>query len=282
MNQNVDHGPVEARYSIGEFAKLTSVTERTLRFYDRKGLLKPTAYNSQGHRLYTQQDLFQLQKILTYKFLGFSLEEIGRLLNNSEESLTETLANQSQLLKQKKQKLEHMIDTVDHLLNLVPESHDYSNDLLLALIHSIQHEEDQKRWLSQILPNEIIDGLFLDPQSPERLMYDRKMAGLLGELLRYRREDRQPDDPLVSEKALEIVQLISEILPNGAFQQLFQHPLVQEGDNPDEQLDPFLFPSGFSPEEEQFLSEVFKQLEHDEQFQLLLTVESDNKNEGQG
>lgn len=261
------------QYTVGEFARLTSVTERTLRYYDRKDLLKPSAYNQQGHRLYTQQDLFRLQKILTYKFLGFSLEEIGRLLNNSEESLTRTLAAQSQLLKQKKQKLEHIIDTVDHLLNLVPEDHDYSNNLLLTLIHSIQHEEDQKQWLSQRLPTELIDSLFLAHGSPERLMYDRKMTALLGALLNLRIEGFKPEDPLVQEKAVELLQLICELLPGGSFHQLAQHLLIQEEDML-EQMDPFLFPNGFSPEEEQFLSEVFAQLESDDKFRVIFHGES--------
>lgn len=58
-------------YQTGQFAKLAGVSVRTLRYYDQVGLLKPTAYSPAGHRLYTDQDLLQLQRILALKFLGF-------------------------------------------------------------------------------------------------------------------------------------------------------------------------------------------------------------------
>ena len=58
----------EMIYPIGAFAKMTAITERTLRYYDRKGLLKPSSRNEQGHRYYTDKDLIQLQKILTLKY----------------------------------------------------------------------------------------------------------------------------------------------------------------------------------------------------------------------
>ena len=63
-------------YKTGEFAKLANVTERTLRYYDKIGLLKPSSILSNGYRQYTDSDLLKLQKILSLKHLGFSIEEI--------------------------------------------------------------------------------------------------------------------------------------------------------------------------------------------------------------
>lgn len=58
-------------YMVREFAKLAGVTVRTLHFYDREGLLKPSQYTGKNHRLYQQKDLLRLQQILTLKYLGF-------------------------------------------------------------------------------------------------------------------------------------------------------------------------------------------------------------------
>jgi DNA-binding transcriptional MerR regulator len=67
---------------IGDFSKLSRVTVKTLRFYDEMGLLKPVAVDRfTGYRLYEFDQLPRLYRILTLKDLGFSLEEIGRLLD---------------------------------------------------------------------------------------------------------------------------------------------------------------------------------------------------------
>ena len=69
-------GRVNGMYSIGVFSKKTGVTIRALRFYDEKNLLKPSYISESRRRYYKDEDIPTLQKILTLKFLGFSLEEI--------------------------------------------------------------------------------------------------------------------------------------------------------------------------------------------------------------
>ena len=66
----------EGFYSSGQFAKLADVSVRTIRFYDRQDILKPSFVDAHGARFYTDQDLASLQQILLLKYLGFSLEEI--------------------------------------------------------------------------------------------------------------------------------------------------------------------------------------------------------------
>ncbi|MGO5291414.1 MerR family transcriptional regulator [Porcincola sp. LCP21S3_C12] len=66
----------EGFYSSGQFAKLADVSVRTIRFYDRQNILKPSFVDAHGARFYTDQDLASLQQILLLKYLGFSLEEI--------------------------------------------------------------------------------------------------------------------------------------------------------------------------------------------------------------
>ena len=63
-------------YTTGEFAKKAKVTIRTIRYYDKKGILQPSFRNDAGYRMYTDQDFLKLQKVLSLKYLGFSLEEI--------------------------------------------------------------------------------------------------------------------------------------------------------------------------------------------------------------
>jgi len=66
---------------IGDFSKLSRVSVKTLRFYDEMGLLKPVDVDRfTGYRYYEFHQLPRLYRILALKDLGFSLEEIGRLL----------------------------------------------------------------------------------------------------------------------------------------------------------------------------------------------------------
>ncbi|VEP18183.1 Transcriptional regulator [Hyella patelloides LEGE 07179] len=66
---------------IGDFAQLTRISTKTLRHYDRLGLLKPNKVdNFTGYRYYSATQLPRLNRILVFKELGFSLEEISRLL----------------------------------------------------------------------------------------------------------------------------------------------------------------------------------------------------------
>ena len=69
----------EGFYSSGEFAKKANVTVRTIRFYDKKNLLKPSYVNENGARFYTDADFARLQQILLFKYLGFSLDDIKNI-----------------------------------------------------------------------------------------------------------------------------------------------------------------------------------------------------------
>jgi len=66
---------------IGDFSKLSRVSVKTLRFYDEMGLLKPVEVDRfTGYRYYEFDQLPRLYRVLALKDLGFSLEEIGHLL----------------------------------------------------------------------------------------------------------------------------------------------------------------------------------------------------------
>ena len=69
-------------YRIAEFARLAGVTVRTLQYYDRIDLLKPSDSTEGGHRLYQRTDLLRLQQILTLKWMGFKLDQIKELLDS--------------------------------------------------------------------------------------------------------------------------------------------------------------------------------------------------------
>lgn len=66
---------------VGELARRTGLTVRTLHHYDEIGLLKPSLHTEAGHRLYTAGDVARLQQVLSLRQLGFALEEIRACLD---------------------------------------------------------------------------------------------------------------------------------------------------------------------------------------------------------
>jgi DNA-binding transcriptional MerR regulator len=66
---------------VGELARRTGLTVRTLHHYDEIGLLRPSLHTDSGHRLYTAADVARLQQVLSLRQLGFSLEEVRDCLD---------------------------------------------------------------------------------------------------------------------------------------------------------------------------------------------------------
>jgi len=72
---------MSAYYQIGEVAERTGLTHRALHYYDEIGLLVPNVKLDGGLRLYTEEDLRRLDRILEIRgLLGLSLKEIKKML----------------------------------------------------------------------------------------------------------------------------------------------------------------------------------------------------------
>lgn len=76
---------------IGELAKQTGLSIRTLRYYDEIGLLVPSHRTEAEYRLYSEGDIARLQQILSLRQLGFALKEIRECLENPEFSLPQVI-----------------------------------------------------------------------------------------------------------------------------------------------------------------------------------------------
>ena len=66
---------------VGELARRTGLTIRTLHHYDEIGLLRPSLHTEAGHRLYTADDVARLQQVVSLRQLGFSLEQVRDCLD---------------------------------------------------------------------------------------------------------------------------------------------------------------------------------------------------------
>jgi DNA-binding transcriptional MerR regulator len=106
--------------TVGEIAKKMGVTVRTLQYYDKEGVLSPSAESEGGRRLYTYKDIVTLHQIQSMKYLGFSLEDIRTRLPsiNTPGEVSATLTKQA---KEIREKIKSLIDVQESLEKLNAE-----------------------------------------------------------------------------------------------------------------------------------------------------------------
>lgn len=103
-------------FTVGELAEMTGVSSRTIRFYDKKGILKPIGYSEGGYRFYNENSILQLQIIRMFQYIGLPLEKIKDYLQKEENiEFKEALWKQKLILKEKKHRMERMISTLNEM-----------------------------------------------------------------------------------------------------------------------------------------------------------------------
>ena len=103
--------------TIGEVAKKMRTTVRTLQYYDKEGLLSPSAESEGVRRLYTDKDLVTLHQILSLKSLGFSLDDIKcRLISlETPTDVATALTEQADSIREKKEQLTDSLTAIEQL-----------------------------------------------------------------------------------------------------------------------------------------------------------------------
>ena len=99
-------------YSIQQMAKLSGVTTRTLRWYDKIHLLKPSRVAENGYRYYGSAEVDRLQDILFYREMGVKLAQIGAYLDDPSFHRLTALRGHLQRLEAEQKRLEGLIQTV--------------------------------------------------------------------------------------------------------------------------------------------------------------------------
>lgn len=100
------------KYTVGTLATLAGVSTRTLRYYDKLGLLKPETINESGYRLYGEAQVDRLQQILFYRELDVELYTIKRILDAPSFEQGEALEAHLFALNERRDRLDALIETV--------------------------------------------------------------------------------------------------------------------------------------------------------------------------
>ena len=102
--------------AVRDVSIISGLSRRTLQYYDEIGLLKPSAVKPSRYRLYDDECLERLWRILFYKELGFTLEEIKKILNTAPDTEKKLMDKHRQLLIEKQEKLSKIINSTGRIL----------------------------------------------------------------------------------------------------------------------------------------------------------------------
>jgi len=92
-------------YTIGQLAKRYSLSRSTLIYYDRKGLLKPSARSSANYRAYSDRDAEKLDRIILFRNAGMPLSAIAEVIDNDADAIESALERRLTSINQEIQKL---------------------------------------------------------------------------------------------------------------------------------------------------------------------------------
>lgn len=193
------------KYSIGDFSKKTGLTVRTLHYYDEIGILKPTKVTEKGRRYYSENDFIVLQKIVTLKFLGYSLEQIKDILQSEKWNLKESLILQKQIMLEQKKQIENVIKALDHAVNVVEHHGEVEPSVFITLINGIQMEQEHKKFLKEILDEKKVEQIYSTPDDRMQEI-DKESVGIMTELNKLYGADAESDQvQLLIDKLIELM-----------------------------------------------------------------------------
>ena len=133
-------------YSSGQFARMAGVSLKTIRFYDKQNILKPSYRNPSGARFYTEEDFAKLQQILLLKYLGFSLEDIKELCidTTNHHLLLNSLQLQKKLVRDRIEQMEMVETAIEDTVETIKQEQQIDWSHMLALIHLTGMEKSLK------------------------------------------------------------------------------------------------------------------------------------------
>lgn len=124
-------------YSSGEFARMAHVTLRTVRYYDKQDILKPSLVTESGARFYTDEDFARLQQILLLKYLGFSLDDIREMTigDSDYHFMLNSLNIQLRLVRDRIEQMQLVEKAIQDTAQMIKEQHTIDWSQMLNLIH---------------------------------------------------------------------------------------------------------------------------------------------------
>jgi DNA-binding transcriptional MerR regulator len=124
-------------WKVGDLARRTGLSVRTLHWYDEIGLLPPSCHTESGHRLYTATDAMRLQQILSLRQLGFALEEVRACLDRADFSPVSLIETHLARLRQQMEVQRRLCERLESIAGRLHAAETVSVEDLLQTIEDM-------------------------------------------------------------------------------------------------------------------------------------------------
>ncbi len=188
--------------TVGEVTKKVGTTVRTLQYYDKEGLLSPSAESEGGRRLYTDKDLVILHQILSLKSLGFSLNDIKQRLIPLETptDVATALTEQADSIREKIEQLTASLTAIEQLKTEVLQMRTVNFKKYADIIVNLQIKNDSY-YLIKRFDDDMLDHIRNQFDRESGLDFMDRFNRLSDEIVQLQKENVLPE----SEKCQQIV-----------------------------------------------------------------------------
>lgn len=174
---------------INKVGELTGVTVRTLRYYDKIGLLKPASKTEGGHRLYTNDEIKKLQQVQFLKKIGFSLHEIKNMLASSEWDWSDSLKSQlSYVIKEQENLKKIELSIRELILGIAIEGEENWIAIQKIMQLSSKDKEIKQHYRESVFKDREINLWEKVPNMTSDNSDSLEWIALIGQLKRYMKE----------------------------------------------------------------------------------------------
>ncbi len=188
--------------TVGEAAKKMGITVRTLQYYDKEGLLSPSAESAGGRRLYTDKDLITFHQIASLKSLGFSLNDIKQRLISLETpaDVADALTKQADDIRRKIEQLTTSLTAVERLKAEVLQMQTVNFKKYADIIVNLQMNNDSY-YLIKRFDDDTLDHIRKRFDKESGLNFMDRFHCLSDEIVQLQKEHVPPE----SEKCQQVV-----------------------------------------------------------------------------
>jgi MerR family transcriptional regulator, thiopeptide resistance regulator len=128
---------MQSAWKVGDLAKKTGVSIRTLHYYDEIGLLSPSCRTEAGYRLYNEDDIMRLQQIMSLRQIGLSLEEIRECLGQCNFSFTRVIQIHKERLQEQIELSHKLLNRLNAITEMMNSVESVSIEVLMQTIEVI-------------------------------------------------------------------------------------------------------------------------------------------------
>lgn len=192
---------------MGKFAIAVDTTIRTLRYYEKIGLLVPGKKNDANQKVYARDEIKKFYNIQLLKSMGWPLNEIKQMLEETAYSFKEMLNMQEAVLLDKRNKINVSLEMMARIKIVIHETGDLNNEDLMLLMNAIRLEEDQRTILKQYFPKNTVESI-MPKNKQQQIAFDRLNSRLLSFFQAAIHNELRPDSQEVQQELKDLLAMV--------------------------------------------------------------------------